>query len=78
MGVLRGLTTTRSSTRNCNVTRVSKEGTESGIRRGRGRREAVTAKVKVAGVSTSNIKAQELDGIWHNSLLSQCLCIDMF
>jgi hypothetical protein len=40
--------------------RVSKEGTESGIRRGRGTREAVTTKVKVAGISTSNVTVDEL------------------
>jgi hypothetical protein len=52
------------STRNSNVTRVSQECTESGIRRGRGRRETVTTMVKVAGVSTSNIKAEELTTHW--------------
>jgi hypothetical protein len=45
----------------CSTNRVSKEGYESGIRRGRGTREAVTAKVKVAGISRSNVKAEELD-----------------
>jgi hypothetical protein len=44
------------------VTRVSKDGTEPGMRLGQGRRVAATTKVKVAGVSTSNIKAKELDG----------------
>jgi hypothetical protein len=44
-----------------NVTRVSKQGTESGIWRGRGTREMVTTKVKVAGISTSDVKAEELD-----------------
>jgi hypothetical protein len=47
------------STRNSNV--IRKDGTESGIRRSRGTREAVTTKIKVAGISTSNIKAEELD-----------------
>jgi hypothetical protein len=41
------------------VFRKKKEG---GVRRGRGRRKAVTAKVKVAGVGASYTKAKELDG----------------
>jgi hypothetical protein len=59
------LKTTTLSTRNCNVptgSRVSKDSTEPAIRFGRGRREAVTTTVKVAGVSTSDIKAKEQDG----------------
>jgi hypothetical protein len=68
MGVSRGLTTTRGGReeklqRYYYVEwRVAKDGTEPEIRFGRGRREAVTTKVKVAGVSASSIKAKELDG----------------
>jgi hypothetical protein len=64
MGVLRGSDVDEKLQREKGgtiSTYISKEGTESGIRRGRGRREAVTTKVKVAGVSMGNIKAKELD-----------------
>ena len=52
----------RRSTGNCNVTRVVKDGTEPGIRIGRGRREAITTEDNVAGISMSYIKAKELEG----------------
>jgi hypothetical protein len=48
------------STRNSKA-RVSKDGTEAGVRYSRGTREAVATKVKVAGIRTSNIKAEEVD-----------------
>jgi hypothetical protein len=40
---------------------ISKDGTDAGVRYRRGAREAIATVVKVAGISTSNIKAEELD-----------------
>jgi hypothetical protein len=40
---------------------VSTDGTESGIRRSRGTRGAVTTKIMVAGISTSIVKAKAYD-----------------
>jgi hypothetical protein len=41
--------------------RIAKDGTEGGVRYSRGAREAIATVVKVAGISTSDIKAEELD-----------------
>jgi hypothetical protein len=41
--------------------RISEDGTEAGVRYSRWAREAIATFVKVAGISTSNIKAEELD-----------------
>jgi hypothetical protein len=48
------------STKNSHITtRISKDGTEAGVRYSRGAREAIVTVVKVAGISMSNIKAEE-------------------
>jgi hypothetical protein len=54
------------------TSRVSKEGTESGIRLGRGRGEAVTTMVKVAGVSTS--RADRVVSCWWFAV---CSCVSI-
>jgi hypothetical protein len=41
--------------------RISKDGTVARIRYSRGAREAIATIVKVAGIRTSNSKAEELD-----------------
>jgi hypothetical protein len=60
--------TMRRSTRNFNVTKLLRltgsenySSTEPGIVTGRGKREAITTGVKVAGVSMNNTKSKELD-----------------
>jgi hypothetical protein len=41
--------------------RISKNRTVAGIRYSRGAREAIATSVKVAGICTSDVKAEELD-----------------
>jgi hypothetical protein len=41
------------------VHRISKDGTEAGVMYSRGAREAIATVVKVAGISTSNIKSAQ-------------------
>jgi hypothetical protein len=48
-------------TRNRHIARISKDGSVARIRYNRGAREAIATIVKVAGIRTSNIKAEELD-----------------
>jgi hypothetical protein len=58
MELWQGLT---SGTRNRHTTRVSKKRTVARIRYSRGGREASATSIKVAGICTSSIKAEELD-----------------
>jgi hypothetical protein len=58
MELWQGLT---SGTRNRHITRVSKTRTVARIRYSRGGREAIATSVKVAGIWTSDVKAEELD-----------------
>jgi hypothetical protein len=64
MEALRGLTPTARSARDCNCTKVTKNGAKAWARAGRGGRvgrEAGTSCVDVASISAGEVKAEELD-----------------